>query len=179
MTNYVKRYEPKVVQNNDEMNNIYGVHKEEIEKLHESLNQMRLNAYVQSMDINHIKNWEKILNIKSNDSYTLQERRECVLYKLLFKPPYTRLSLKNVLHDIWGEGKYQFDIYPDEFKVIIDIDTTNPNVYLQFTKLIRRIIPANMHLIFSIQYTYLFLNRNKLYNQMQELTYEELSQFSN
>lgn len=179
MIEYVRRYEPKVIQNNDEMNDIYDVHKQEIEKLHSSLNQMRLNAYVQSMDINHIKNWEKILNIQSNDSYTLQERRENVLNRLLFKPPYTRQSLGDVLYNIWGEGNYQFEIYPNEFRVIIDIDTFNPNIYLQFTKLIRRVIPSNMFLIFSIQYTYLFLNRNKLYNQMQELTYDELGQFGN
>ena len=85
MINYVKRYEPKIVQDNDEMNNIYGVHKQEVERLQGSINQMRLNAYVQSMDIQHIKMWEKILNIRSNDTYTLQQRRENVLNTLLFK----------------------------------------------------------------------------------------------
>ena len=67
MINYVKRYEPKIVQNNDEMNNIYGVHKQEVERLQGSINLIRLNAYVQSMDIQHIKMWEKILNIRSDD----------------------------------------------------------------------------------------------------------------
>ena len=55
MINYVKRYEPKVVQDNDEMNNIYGVHKQEVERLHGSINQIKLNAYIQSIDIKHIK----------------------------------------------------------------------------------------------------------------------------
>ena len=54
MSNYVKRYEPKIVQNNDEMNNIYGVHKEEIENLHGSIDLIRLNVYVQSMDIQQL-----------------------------------------------------------------------------------------------------------------------------
>ena len=179
MINYVKRYEPKIVQNNDEMNNIYGVHKQEVERLQGSMNQMRLNAYVQSMDIQHTKKWEKILNIRSNDTYTLQQRRDNVLNTLLFKPPFTRQRLNDTLYNIWGEGNYQFEIYPDDFRVIIDIDTQDPVIYLQFTKLVRRVIPANMFLIFSIQYTYLFLQRNKTYNQMQELTYQELSQYSN
>ena len=98
---------------------------------------------------------------------------------LLFKPPFTRQRLNDTLYNIWGRGNYQFEIYPDDFRVIIDIDTQDPVIYLQFTKLVRRIIPANIFLIFSIQYTYLFLQRNKTYNQMQELTYQELSQYSN
>lgn len=179
MINYVKRYEPKIVQNNDEMNNIYGVHKEEIERLHGSIDSIRLNAYVQTMDIKHIRNWEKILKIKVDDSYTLQQRRENVLNTLLFKPPFTRQKLNNTLYNIWGEGNYQFEIFPDDFRVIIDIDTQDPVIYLQFSKLVRRIVPANMYLIFSIQYTYLFLQRNKTYNEMQALAYEELSQYSN
>lgn len=179
MSNYVKRYEPKIVQNNDEMNNIYGVHKEEIESLHGSINQIRLNAYVQSMDIEHIKKWEKILKIKVDSTYSLQQRRENVLNTLLFKPPFTRQKLNDTLYNIWGDGNYQFEIFPDDFRVIIDINTFDPVIYLQFTKLVRRIIPANMYLIFSIQYTYLFLQRNKTYNQLQELTYQELSQYSN
>ena len=179
MVNYVKRYEPKVVQNNDEMNNLYGVHKQEVERLHGSLNQMRLNAYIQTMDIKHIRLWEKILKIKIDDSYTLQQRKSNVLNTLLFKPPFTRQRLNDTLYSIWGEGNYQFEIFPDDFRVIIDIDTFDPVIYLQFTKLVRRIIPANMYLIFSIQYTYLFLQRNKTYNQLQELTYQELSQYNN
>ena len=110
MINYVKRYEPKVVQNNDEMNNIYGVHKQEVERLHGSLNQIKLDAYVQSMDIQHIKMWEKILNFKSSDEYTLEQRRENVLNTLLFKPPFTRQRLNDTLYNIWGEGNYQFEI---------------------------------------------------------------------
>ena len=179
MINYVKRYEPKVVQNNDEMNNLYGVHKQEVERLHGSLNQMRLNAYIQTMDIKHIRLWEKILKIKVDDSYTLQQRRSNVLNTLLFKPPFTRQRLNDILYNIWGKGNYQFEIFPDDFRVIIDVDTFDPVIYLQFRKLVRRIIPANMYLIFSIQYTYLFLQRNKTYNQLQELTYQELSQYNN
>ena len=179
MVNCVKRYEPKVVQNNDEMNNLYSVHKQEVERLHGSLNQMRLNAYIQSMDLKHIKLWEKILKIKADESYTLQQRRSNVLNTLLFKPPFTRQRLNDTLYNIWGEGNYQFEIFPDDFRVIIDVDTFDPVIYLQFTKLVRRIIPANMYLIFSIQYTYLFLQRNKTYNQLQELTYQELSQYNN
>ena len=179
MVNYVKRYEPKVVQNNDEMNNLYGVHKQEVERLHGSLNQMILNAYIQTMDIKHIRLWEKILKIKVDDSYTLQQRRSNVLNTLLFKPPFTRQRLNDTLYNIWGEGNYQFEIFPDDFRVIIDVNTFDPVIYLQFTKLVRRIIPANMYLIFSIQYTYLFLQRNKTYNQLQELTYQELSQYNN
>ncbi len=179
MINYVKRYEPKVVQNNDEMNNLYGVHKQEVERLHGSLNQMRLNAYIQTMDIKHIKLWEKILKIKADESYTLLQRRGNVLNTLLFKPPFTRQRLNDTLYNVWGAGNYQFEIYPDDFRIIIDINTFDPIIYLQFTKLVRRIIPANMYLIFSIQYTYLFLQRNKTYNQLQELTYRELSQYNN
>ena len=179
MINYVKRYEPKVVQNNDEMNNIYGVHKQEVERLHGSLGQIRLNAYIQSMDIKHIKLWEKILKIKADESYTLQQRRENVLNTLLFKPPFTRQRLGDTLYNIWGAGNYQFEIYPDDFRVVIDINTLDPVIYLQFTKLVRRIIPSNMFLIFSIQYTYLYLERHYTYNQLQDFTYADLGQFEN
>ena len=84
----------------------------------------------------HVKKWEKILNIKSNSTYTLQQRRNNVLNTLLFKPPFTRQRLNDTLYNIWGEGNYQFEIYPDDFRVIIDVNTQEPVVYLQFTKLL-------------------------------------------
>ena len=69
-------------------------------------------------------------------------------------------------------------IYPDEFKIIIDIDTNNPVIYLQFSKQVRNIIPANLYLILSIQYTYIYLKRNYTYGKLSALTYEELSRYS-
>lgn len=178
MIDYVFRSVPEILKENDTMKNLYGVEKEEIKKLNDEIIRVINNSFISSADIDGVIKYEELRNIKPNVDYSLEIRKANVLNKMLFKPPFTRQRLDSILKSIYGEGNYYFEIIANEFRVIIDIDTSIPEIYLQFSKDIRNIVPANMYLIFSIQYAYFYLNRNFTYNKLSELTYSELSQYS-
>lgn len=178
MSNYVNRFKPKLYEGNETIEGLYNSQSDEVEKIHYDTKRIVNNSFIKTADGKGISRFEELLEMKGNAKYTLEQRRENVLNKMLFVPPFTRQKLNEILYNIYGRGGYVFDVYPNEFRVIIDINTTDPIVYLQLNKDVRYIIPANMELIFAIQYTYLYLNRNKTYTKMSELSYNELSKYS-
>lgn len=175
---YVKRFSPELLKNNKTMDAIYSVQLEEIENLLYELFTVFDNNFVSSLNLKGIQLWEKLLGLESNSKLSVNLRHELILTKRRFRPPFTRQNLQVILESVWGKGNFIFEIFPDEYQLIIDIHTNEPEVYLKFQNYIRNLIPANMYVIFAIQYTYLYLNRNKTYYQMQELGYEELSKYS-
>lgn len=175
---YVKRFSPELLKDNKTMDAIYSVQLEEIENLLYELLTVFDNNFVSSLNLKGIQLWEKLLGLESNSKLNLNLRHELILTKRRFRPPFTRQNLQVILESVWGKGNFIFEIFPDEYQLIIDIHTNEPEVYLKFQNYIRNLIPANIYVIFAIQYTYLYLNRNKIYYQMQELNYEELSKYS-
>lgn len=175
---YVERFAPKIMDGNDTMKALYGVQRDEIESLTDEIIETTNNSFLQTMNVKGLQQFEQLLNIESDSSLDLNTRRAFVLMKRLFAPPITRRNFMKVLNSVWGEGNYYFVIKPNEFTVIIDIVTNNPKLYLKFQKYIRYLVPANMYLIFSIQYSYLFLNHQYTYGSLSALTYGELSKYN-
>lgn len=180
MSNYIERFRPEVTKGNDDMDSLYLVQKNEIENLHSNIRTEIDNAYIVSCNSDGITKWEKIYKRKHNYDYDLEQRKELLRNHIIFKPPFTKQRMQEILETIWGSGNYTFVLYPDRFELIIDIMTTDPIVYLNFKQDVRNVVPANIYLIFSIQYTYLYLNRNYTYNKLEtdKLTYGELSQYA-
>ena len=177
-SNFVIRFTPKIMQDNDTMQALYETQKTEIEMLDGEIHNTINNTFIESLNLKGIQEWEKILNLESNSNLNLNTRKELIALKRLFKPPFTRQNLQRILESVWGNGNYTFEIYPNLFEVIIDIHASNPDIYLKFQQYVRDIVPANMFLIFSVQYTYLYLYRNYSYNDLSALTYGELSQYA-
>ena len=176
--NFVERFAPEIMHDNETMKALYGVQRDEIQSVHDEIQINIDNTFLQSLNLYGIQKWEKILKLESNADLDLNIRRELLLTKRRFRPPFTRQNLQKILESVWGKGNYTFKIYPNEFQLIIDIHTNTPEVYLKFQQYIRSLIPANMYVIFSVQYTYLYLYRNLSYNNLSALTYAELSKYS-
>lgn len=179
MPDYVKRYRPIFLKDNITTDKLFTVEKDEMTSATSVFQRLVKNAYVKTADIEGIQKYEQMLEIKPNSDYSLEIRRANILNKLLFKAPFTRQRLNAILYTIYGRGGYVFEIYPDTYTVIIDIDTVVPEIYLQFSDDVRAVIPANMSLIFAIQYTYLYLQRHYKYSELEALTYGELSSYGN
>lgn len=177
-TNYVERFAPDIMKDNETMKSLYSVERETISQLHTDIDMVIDNTFFISLNYYGIQKWEKVLELESNADLDLNIRRELLLTKRRFRPPFTRQNLQKTLESIWGKGNFTFEIYPNKFELIIDIHTNSPDVYLKFQQYIRSLIPANMYVIFSVQYTYLYLYRNLNYNNLSALTYAELSQYS-
>lgn len=175
---YVVRFAPKIMEDNDTMKALYGTEAFEVEKLCGETKHIIDNLFIQTMDTEGVAKQEKFFNIKPNAFQTLEERKMILLNKILYRPPFTRQALQQILENIWGKGNFIYELYPDDYRMIIDIDTNNPTIYLQFSQQVREVVPANIYLILSIQYTHLYLGRNFTYERMESLTYGELSQYA-
>lgn len=176
--NFVERFAPEIMHDNETMKALYGVQKDEIQSVHDEIQINIDNTFLQSLNLYGIQKWEKILKLESNADLDLNTRKDLLLTKRRFRPPFTRQNLQRILESVWGKGNYTFEIFPNDFELTIDIHTNSPEVYLKFQKYIRSLIPANMYVIFSVQYTYLYLFRNCSYNNLERLTYGELSQYA-
>lgn len=175
---YVERFAPEIMKNNETMKSLYSVERETISQLHTDIDIVLNNTFFISLNYYGIQKWEKILSLESNADLDLNIRRELLLTKRRFRPPFTRQNLQKILESVWGKGNYTFEIYPNDFQLIVDVHTNSPEVYLKFQQYVRGLIPANLYVIFSVQYTYLYLYRNYNYNNLSALTYAELSKYS-
>ena len=178
MIDFVKRYMPKLYEGNNEMEGLYDAEKDLYGDADESRQKLYGNLYIATADLDAIRKYEKTYNILADSSLTLEQRREKIVNELIFRPPFTRQRLKEILDMYYGAGNYAYAIYPDIFTVIIDVKILDPTVYANFNKLMRKIIPANMTLIFAIPYMYLYLERVYTYQSLAQHTYGELSQFA-
>lgn len=178
MVEYVKRFVPSVLEGNDTSDALYEVEKEEVEKIRGEAKRVFDNCFIMTMDLLGIQREESLLEIMPNAYQTLEQRREVVLNKMLYRPPFTMRNVTQILENIWGKGNFIWNFYPEDYRLIVDIDTNDPVIYLQFSKQVRNIIPANIYLILSVQYTYIYLGRNFTYGGMESLTYGDLSQYS-
>lgn len=176
--NYVKRFAPAIMDGNDTMDALYEVQKGEVENLNLEARGVINNCYIISSDITAIRRWEGLLELTSDSKVDTNVRKDLIITKLTFKPPYTRHNFQQILETIWGKGNFVFQVYPNEFLIIIDIHTNYPDVYLKFQDYVRDIVPANMDLVFAVHYNHIYLNRFFKYNELEDMTYGELSQYA-
>lgn len=180
MNNVIKRFVPKkLYDGNETFDKLITIESGLIDDFSKLLKKLRNNLYVLTCDLDGIKRYEKLLDIRPNADYTIEARRTNILNKLLFKPPFTRQRFDDILFNIYGRDGYMFNIYPNEYRVVIDIDTNDPEVYLQFEDNVKAIMPANIDLIFAIQYTYMYLKKHYTYRTLGDLTYETLMMYNN
>ena len=178
MPDYVVRYAPELYEGNTEMMALYEAQKNLFLELIEARKQLFGNLYVSSANLDGVKKYEETYEIVPDNSLSVEQRRSVILNKLVFRPPFTRNRIKEILDTYYGEGNYAFVIYPDIFTVLIDPDILDKGVYDYLSNLFREIIPANMTLLFGFPYMYIYLRRNYTYGLLASLTYGELSQYS-
>lgn len=187
MADKVLRLIPEFLKDNQTSDDLYKVEKSEIDKLHGEIKKVFNNNFISTLDTKGIRKYEEMLDIvpKYDD---IEVRRNNILNRMTYRPPITRLKFLSILENVWGKGKYTFEIQYDKYTVIIDIYTTNPEIYWSFQEQVRELVPANMIVIFSLQYTHLYLHRNYNYGiaadgrmgmNEEGLTYGELSRYSN
>lgn len=179
MANKVLRLIPEFLKDNQISDDLYKVEKSEIDRFHTELKKVFNNNFISTLDAKGVAKYEEMLDIVPlyND---IEVRRNDIQNRMIYRPPITRLKFLSILEKVWGEGNYTFEIQNNNYTVIIDIYTTSPEIYWAFQKQLRNLVPANMVLIFSLQYTHIYLHRNYTYGEIRSagLTYGELSRYA-
>lgn len=178
MIHYVDRFRPQISRGNLDFDRIYYTQGEEIKGVNNAVKKIINNTYILTADGEGVRQWEAIFEIPTNKDLTLAERRMIMINRIKIRPPYTMQRLDEILKSIWGEGNYTLRYYPDEYRLDVDIEVIDPAIYLDFLKQIRNIVPANIYLAPSVEYTYIYLHRTYTYGDMEQFTYGDLSQYS-
>lgn len=182
---YVVRFSPAVLKDNDTARTLYLAQADECRRLIGTARTIMRNNFFQSLDLGGIRKWEDTLRLESVADADLQTRRDLILQKRRLRIPFTRLNLKELCESAWGKNTEtsgaEIEIDYDNFIVWIDVNTNYPRVYLKFKKYVRSIIPANMSMYMSVQYTYTYLNRKFTYGDLVKNSdlyrYSELSKY--
>ena len=177
MKNYVLRYMPLLYKDNTEMVALYGAEKNIYIELDNVRRTLYNNMYINSANLDAIKKYEKTYEIMPDSSLTLEQRRQIIINKLMFRPPFTRQRIEAILDSYYGNGNYALIVYPTTYTILIDPDIEDWSVYYTVLNLLRQLIPSNMVLLYGMPYTYIYLRRNHTYESMQEFTYGDLSQY--
>lgn len=177
MKNYVLRYTPEPYKDNTEMLSLYGAEKNIYIEVDDARRTLYNNMYINSANLDAIKKYEKTYEIIPDSSLTLEQRRQIIINKLIFRPPFTRQRIKAILDFYYGAGNYALIIYPTIYTILIDPDILDWSIYNNVISLLRQLIPSNMVLLYGMPYTYIYLRRNHTYESLQEFTYGDLSQY--
>lgn len=178
MKSYVKRYAPVLYDDNNEMQALYTVQALEYEKASVDGEQLFKNRFILTSNEDALKKYEEQYGIHPNYSLTLEQRKIAVQNKTMFRPPFTRQRLLELINRFYGEANVSYELLGDEYTLIITVVTTTPLNFFKFTKDIRNLVPANIKLVYNIQYTYLYLDTNFTHRDMSTMTYGDLSRYA-
>jgi hypothetical protein len=145
--NKLLEYLPNYYINNKEMQITTEAKVPEIKKLWESVAKVRDNQFINTMDSDRIRQWERLLKIRPDfNTQSLEYRREVVLLRLNTAPPFTERWLINLLEDRIAKGKYYIGLDYNNYLLTLNIIHNDPRMVNEIRTFLRRTIPANLTL---------------------------------
>lgn len=154
----VHRFRPVVTSGNKTFDILYDIQSDEVKSVNDSIAEIFRNTFIKTANEKGIRNFEKIYNLGYNPELSLEERRSIVYNWMIYKPPFTKQRFNLLLKNILEIDNFMFVIDSENFFVIVSIPMLDRNSYDSYVNKIREIIPANMELIPSTPYTYLYLS---------------------
>ena len=165
-------YLPDLLKNINEIKLILNnCEQPEINNLWDNIDDTFNNQFIQSMDINGVKRWEKILKLKPKLDLSLDERKFTILTKINSELPYTIPMLENKLKSLVGKDNYETFLYNNEYRLKVLLNLKAENSFNDVIKLLDEIVPANMIIECVLKYY--------RYVLAKQYTYDHLSQYTN
>lgn len=140
----VREYIPDIYKGVDEFNEILDV-QEKLKLLFlKNCDDVENNQFIETLTLNGIQNYEKILNIISNPANEdLEFRRNRVKNRLTTMPPFTKNFLYDKLNNIIGKDKFNMYIDYDKYTLYIESSADNQNWFIETQITVNSIKPAN------------------------------------
>ena len=143
---------------NEQVNDLWTAHKN-----------VYNNQFIATLDENGCERWEKILEITPMGTDTLEDRRFRIAARINADIPYTYKQLQNMLASLCNDD-YTMELQNEDYKLIVRVALSARKQYAEIEKLLKRVVPANILIDFSL-----------LYNQYQDLkpkTHAQLSAYT-
>lgn len=136
---------PAYYHTNQEMLDITKADLPELDQLWEQFEKLLKNQFIKTMDINRVRQWERLLRIRADPSTTtLDQRREAILLRLQMHPPVTRRWLDDFLTQRFGYENYKLDIVHNEHQMTLSIRYHDFFVLREINRLLLHLIPVTL-----------------------------------
>lgn len=143
---------------NEQINDLWSAHKN-----------VYNNQFIATLDETGCERWEKILEITPMGTDTLEDRRFRIAARINADIPYTYKQLQNMLASLCNDD-YTMELQNEDYKLIVRVALSARKQYAEIEKLLKRVVPTNILIDFSL-----------LYNQYQDLkpkTHAQLSAYT-
>lgn len=123
---------------------ICNTEKDQLDLLASEIMAVANNMFFQTMEVEAIEDWERLLNIAPTAAETLTFRRDRVLNRVSAKPPFTLRFLYKKLDELIGEG--QWNVYVDYPNYTLYVESSAQNQFYaqEVSFLINKIKPAHI-----------------------------------
>lgn len=142
----LETYLPPIVRQVEEIQQVTGAEDEALVELQEHIEALQNDMYLQSLTLNGILRWEKLLDIAP--SGTLDDRRKAVIIRLNEMLPYTIRRLRQMLASICGDDGYSVAV--DGYTLTVRLPALSYHVAWAVYDTLARVVPANMRNIIRL-----------------------------
>ena len=180
-SNPILRFAPDIYENNETMLAIYNSQSTEVSNYKAIIQRVFLNNLVKYCNVEGIRKFENIFHIQADElNESLDLRKQRVINKFSQLPPFTRIFVEQKLINNFGEDNIEFDVFYNDYKVKVGIESNFDGIVSETLKDLRQIIPANIVIeqIIYFPYTHGYLKRHYTYEELTQLTQGELSQYA-
>jgi len=172
------RFAPDIYENNQTMLANYNAQKTEINDYEAIIQRIFLNNLVKYCNVEGIRRFESIFYIQADEiNENLEFRKMRVINKFNQLPPFTKIFIKQLLSDLFGEENIAFDVFYNDYTFKVEIETTLDSLLTETLKDLRKIIPANMIIeqILYYPYSHGYLKKYYTHEEMKQFTHGELN----
>lgn len=142
-------YLPQILQDKEEYIKAFNADNKEIRILHDKLDDVLNDQFLEDLTITGIKRWEKIMSIVPKSNETLEDRRFRIFSKYISKLPYSEKFLRNWLDNIVGEGNYELTINNSTYNIHLESDARNQDWFEEVHSFVSSVKPCNMTLDYT------------------------------
>ncbi|EGT4599333.1 DUF2313 domain-containing protein [Clostridioides difficile] len=153
-------YLPQILQDKEEYIKAFNADNKEIKILHDKLDDVLNDQFLEDLTISGVKRWEKIMSIVPKSNESLEDRRFRVFSKYISKLPYSEKFLRNWLNSIVGEGNYELTINNAAYNIHLESDARNQDWFEEVHSFVSSIKPCNM----SFDYTRILISKDNYMN---------------
>ena len=163
-------YLPQFMQDYFEMQKIMESEQSQVDAIWAAVESSFADQFISDATEHGVKRWESMLQINPKDTDSLDERKFRILTRLNQELPYTMRGLERALTNLCGADGYSIKLAAEEYHIEIKLALNYKNNYEDVTKLLQKMIPANMTQNVQIIYN--------THNVLKKFTHAQLAAYS-
>lgn len=164
---------PEIILKIPDIAQIYDYNEIQEAELEAAVEELNDDIMLDTMHIDIIERWEKILNINPLDDDTEEDRRFKVKAKVNEKLPYSLRVLKRKL-DTLCPGGYSMEISEDRTNLNVKIALTSKKMRSAIADMLEEMLPLNMLYSTQIMYNTWGMLENYTWGELESRTWEQL-----